>query len=68
MLCCTIMQIQAEETIIKGKVKEIKKGRLHILARTGEEKTDTLGSCEVKKGKFVVSPCLPSPVKHTPHS
>ena len=62
MLCCTIMQIQAEETIIKGKVKEIKKGRLHILARTGEENTDTLGSCEVKKGKFVLKTTMAEPM------
>jgi hypothetical protein len=37
---------------IKGKVNGIKSGTLYLLAQSSEEKTDTLGSCKIKKGKF----------------
>ena len=37
---------------IKGKVDGIKNGTLFLLAQTSEQKSDTLGSCKIKKGKF----------------
>ena len=46
--------LQAGEIIIKGNVEGIKKGRLYLLARTSEEKTDTLGHCDFKRGKFTM--------------
>ncbi|MBQ7947846.1 MAG: AhpC/TSA family protein [Bacteroidaceae bacterium] len=62
LLCSTLAMAQTEETIIKGKVKDIKKGRLHMLARTGEDRTDTICSCEVKKGKFVLKTTMAEPM------
>lgn len=43
---------QESNITIKGKIEGIKEGRLHLIARIGEENYDTLGSCDFKKGKF----------------
>lgn len=47
-----IYRTSAEEIIIKGKVEGIKQGRIYMLARLCENRTDTLGSCDFRKGKF----------------
>lgn len=62
IFCCTTAMAQVGETIIKGKIKNIKKGRLYLLARTSEEKTDTLGLCDVKKGKFELKATIEEPM------
>ena len=53
---------QAAETTIKGTVNGIKKGRLYMLARVGEKKTDTLGMCDFKKGKFTLKTNIAEPM------
>ena len=47
-----ISRVDAGNIIVKGKVEGIKQGRLYMLARLCEDKTDTLGFCDFKKGKF----------------
>ena len=46
------LQASAGNIIVKGKIDGIKQGRLYMLARLCEDKTDTLGYCDFKKGKF----------------
>lgn len=43
---------QKDDIIVKGKIKGINKGRLYMIARASEEKNDTLGYCDFRKGKF----------------
>ena len=43
---------KAENITIKGKIEGIKSGKLYMVARLCEDKTDTLGFCNFKKGKF----------------
>lgn len=50
--CTLISHTRAEEIVIKGNVKGIKSGRLYMLARLSEGRTDTIGICDFKKGKF----------------
>lgn len=57
-LCCTMVYAQADEMIIKGKVKGIKNGCLYMLARSGEAKNDTLACSKVKKGRFEIKATL----------
>ena len=53
IVCCAMAAVAQEaDIVIKGKIDGIKKGRLYMLARSSEESTDTLGSCDFKKGKF----------------
>lgn len=52
VICSTIARAQVGEITIEGKVDNIKKGRLYLLTRSSEEKTDTLGFCDIKRGKF----------------
>ena len=47
---------------IKGKIEGIKKGRLHLLARSSEVKIDTLGSCDFKRGKFNLTASITEPM------
>lgn len=47
-----ISRLEAGNIIVKGKIEGIKSGRLYMLARMHEDKTDTLGFCDFKKGKF----------------
>ena len=54
--------LQAEGITIKGKIEGIKKGRLYLLARSSEEKTDTLGHCDFKRGKFSLQAMLEEPM------
>lgn len=54
--------LNAEELAIKGKIEGIKKGRLYLLARVSEEKTDTLGSCDFKRGKFALEAIAEEPL------
>ena len=54
-LCSAVgSDLKAENIIIKGNVEGIKKGRLHLIARTSEEGVDTLGSCDFKRGRFTL--------------
>ena len=52
----------AGDIVIKGKVDGIKKGRLYLLAHTAEEKTDTLGACDFKRGKFTLTATAAEPM------
>lgn len=54
--------IWAESITIKGTVDGIKKGRLYLLARSSEEKTDTLGHCDFKRGRFTLKAEAAEPV------
>lgn len=54
LLCALTSVAQAGDITIKGKIEGLKKGRLYLLARVAEEKTDTLGYCDFKKGKFTL--------------
>ena len=47
---------------IKGKVDGIKNGTLFLLAQTSEQKSDTLGSCKIKKGKFELKTNVAEPM------
>jgi hypothetical protein len=53
---------QTGEVSIKGKIVGIKKGRLYLLAQSSEEKTDTLGFCDFKKGKFCLKATMDEPL------
>jgi peroxiredoxin len=52
---------QAEDVTIKGRIEGIKKGCLYLLSHSSEEKTDTIGFCEFKKGKFILKAILEEP-------
>lgn len=60
----TLLQAQepATEITIKGKIEGIASGKLYLLAQTGEEKQDTLGSCQFKKSKFELKAKLNEPM------
>ena len=63
LVLATALPIQGfAQTIIKGTVQGIKEGCLYMLARTGEKKTDTLGVCNFKKGKFELKAQLAEPM------
>lgn len=47
---------------IKGKVDGIKKGTLYMLSQVSEEKTDTVVSCEIKRGKFELRAVVDEPI------
>lgn len=49
-----VSRTEAENIVIKGKINGVKQGRLYMLARLCEDKTDTLGCCDFKKGKFEI--------------
>ncbi|MBQ4082690.1 MAG: hypothetical protein IJC77_00310, partial [Bacteroidaceae bacterium] len=61
-LCALTSMAQAGDIAIKGKIEGIKKGRLYLLARSGEEQTDTLGYCDFKRGKFTLTAVAEEPV------
>ena len=62
LLCALTSMAQAGDIAIKGKIEGIKKGRLYLLARSGEEQTDTLGYCDFKRGKFTLTAVAEEPV------
>lgn len=62
LLCILTSMAQAGDIAIKGKIEGIKKGRLYLLARSGEEQTDTLGYCDFKRGKFTLTAVAEEPV------
>ena len=63
IVCCAMAAVAQEaEIVIKGKIDGIKKGRLYMLARSSEESTDTLGSCDFKKGKFELKAVADEPL------
>ena len=62
LLCVLTSMAQAGDLAIKGKIEGIKKGRLYLLARSGEEQTDTLGYCDFKRGKFTLTAVAEEPV------
>ena len=53
--CAFSSVLKAEDFYVKGKIDGIKKGRLYLLAGASEEKTDTLGFCDFKRGKFALT-------------
>lgn len=53
---------QTEEIKVKGTVQGIKQGRLYMLARVGEKKTDTIGVSDFKKGKFELKAKIAEPM------
>ena len=62
-ICCMAAPYaQTGEVSIKGKIVGIKKGRLYLLAQSSEEKTDTLGFCDFKKGKFCLKATMDEPL------
>ncbi len=63
IICSAISSVaQRGEISIKGKIEGIEKGRLYLLARSSEEKSDTLGFCDFKKGKFQLKANTEEPV------
>ena len=62
LLCVLTSMAQAGDIAIKGKIEGIKKGRLYLLARSGEEQTDTLGYSDFKRGKFTLTAVAEEPV------
>lgn len=63
MVCGALTSaLQAEGITIKGKIEGFKKGRLYLLARSSEEKTDTLGCCDFKRGKFSLQAVCEEPM------
>ncbi len=63
IICSAISSVaQRGEISIKGKIEGIEKGRLYLLARSSEEKSDTLGFCDFKKGKFRLKATSDEPV------
>lgn len=63
MLCNALSSsVQAENITIEGKLEGIKKGRLYLLARVSEEKTDTLGFCDFKRSKFSLTAEATEPI------
>ncbi len=64
LIVCSALKsgLQAENVEVKGKIEGIKKGRLFLIARTSEEKTDTLGTCDFKRGKFALEASLDEPM------
>ena len=62
LFCCAMASVaQGNALSIKGKVNGIKNGTLYLLAQSSEEKTDTLGSCVIKKGKFKLEATIDEP-------
>lgn len=63
VLCSAVATVaQTGEVTIKGKINGIKKGRLYMLARSGEESSDTLAYCDFKKGKFELKAVIDEPL------
>ena len=63
VLCCAAASVaQNSGFSIRGKAEGIKKGTLYLLAQSGEERTDTLGSCAIKKGKFTLQATIAEPM------
>ncbi|MBR5813765.1 MAG: DUF4369 domain-containing protein, partial [Bacteroidaceae bacterium] len=53
---------QSGKATVKGKIDGIKDGTLYLLARSCEEKVDTLVSCKIKKGKFKLKSTIGEPM------
>ena len=53
---------QGGAVTIKGKTNGVKSGVLYMLAQSSEERTDTLGSCKIKKGKFNLKATVNEPM------
>ena len=62
-IICSVVPSVAKtmDITIKGKIDGIKNGRLYLLARASEEKTDTLGFCDFKRGKFELKAAADEP-------
>lgn len=60
-LCCSMAAAQVGEITIAGKIENIKKGCLYLLTQSSEDKIDTLGQCNIKKGKFKLKATLNEP-------
>lgn len=62
LLCTLVSMAQTGDIVIKGKIEDIKKGRLYLLTRSAEEQTDTLGYCDFKRGQFTLKATTKEPV------
>ena len=63
VLCCAMISVaQTGKATVKGKIDGIKKGTLYLLARSSEDKIDTLGNCNIKKGKFKLKSTIDEPM------
>jgi peroxiredoxin len=63
VLCCVMFSVaQTGKITVKGKIDGIKSGTLYLTARSSEEKTDTLGICNIKKGKFKLKGTVKEPL------
>ncbi len=61
LVLCSAVTAVAQVTI-KGKTNGVKSGVLYMLAQSSEERTDTLGSCKIKKGKFNLKATVNEPM------
>lgn len=66
LFCSSAITLQAQEEIktitIKGKIEGITSGKLYLIAQVGEEKMDTLGSCDFRKSKFTLNAKVNEPM------
>lgn len=63
VLCCVMFSVaQTGKITVKGKIDGIKSGTLYLTARSSEEKLDTLGICNIKKGKFKLKGTVKEPL------
>ena len=66
LFCSSAITLQAQEEIktitIKGKIEGITSGKLYLIAQVGEEKMDTLGSCNFRKSKFTLNAKVNEPI------
>lgn len=64
LMVCSAMWtgLLAGDIIVKGQIEGIRKGRLFLIARTSEEKVDTLGSCDFRRGKFALKATATEPM------
>lgn len=60
--CVMTSVAQTGKITVKGKIDGIKSGTLYLLARSSEEKLDTLSSCKIKKGKFKLKSTIDEPM------
>ena len=63
VLCCAVVSVaQTGKATVKGKIDGIKDSTLYMLARSSEEKVDTLCNCKIKKGKFKLKGTIGEPM------
>ena len=63
VLCCAMTSFaQTGKATVKGNIEGIKNGTLYLLARSCEDKVDTLASCDIKEGKFELESPIGEPM------